>query len=377
MKYSGRSPASGQSVEVHELNGRISEVQPTVTSDSDVWIAPGLIDIQVNGYAGVDYNTPSAPLNEIARSIEAQRSTGVTRFLPTIITGSNENISGSLRNLARAKRELPQGGSIVGFHVEGPWISPVDGPRGAHPQEHVRAATIEEYKQFQDAAEGQIRILTIAPEQEGVLKVIERAARDGVIVSIGHTNADGDQIRDAVRAGATMSTHLGNGSHQILPRFPNYILEQMACDELSAGLIVDGIHLAPCFVKIAVRAKGIDRSILTTDAVAPAGCQPGVYTVGHVEVELTPEYRVQRTDNGRLAGSALRLDRALGNLIRFADISLYEALLMATVNAAQGIRLDGRRGFLQAGDLADLIVFRYDPGSREVEILKTICSPAS
>lgn len=377
MIYTGRSPLTGDLIDLHEENGRITRVEAASAPNGEGWIAPGMIDIQVNGFAGVDYNSPRTPLEEIARSIEVQRSTGVTRFYPTVITASNENIRGSLRNLAKAKRELAEGVSMPGFHLEGPWISPVDGPRGAHPKEHVRAATIDEYQQFQDAAEGHIRLLTLAPEQEGAIKLIERLAAEGVVVSIGHSNATGEQIQEAIRAGATMSTHLGNGSHNVLPRFPNYILEQMAADELCAGLIIDGIHLAPCFVKVAVRAKGLDRSILVTDAVAPANCQPGIYHIGDLEVELTPENRVELTSSRRLAGSALRMDRGLENLMRFTGISLLDALRMATVNAANGVRLQGRRGFLQPGDLADLILFRFDPDAKSIEIKKTVCGAPS
>ena len=348
-------------------------VEDAGAPNGEPWIAPGMIDIQVNGFAGVDYNSPETPHDEIARSIDVIRSTGVTRFLPTVITGSNENIRGSLRNLARAKRELANGASIACFHVEGPWISAVDGPRGAHPVEHVRAATVDEWEQFQEAAEGNIRLLTLAPEQEGALQVAEHVAGQGVTVSIGHTGASGEQIRDAIQAGATMSTHLGNGAHQVLPRFPNYIQEQMAADELCAGLIVDGIHLTPSFVKIAVRAKGLDQSILVTDAVAPAGCPPGIYRVGHIEVELTPENRVELTTTRRLAGSALKMDYGLGRLIKFAGISLYEALRMGTVNAAKGIRLDGRQGFLEPGDLADLMLFRYDAEAGRIDVEQTVC----
>jgi N-acetylglucosamine-6-phosphate deacetylase len=333
-----------------------------------------LIDIQVNGFAGVDYNSPRTPLEEIARSIRVMRATGVTRFCPTVITGSNENICGSLRNLARARRELPDGPMMCGFHVEGPWISPLDGPRGAHPVEHVRAPSIEEFEQFQDAAEGNIRLLTLAPEAEGSAAVIEHLAANGIVVAIGHTNATGQQIRNAISAGATMSTHLGNGSHSEVARHDNYIIHQMAADELWASFIVDGIHLTPSFVKVGIRAKGVERSILTTDAVPPAGCPPGIYRFGHLEVELTAGMRVELTDSRRLAGSALRMDRALGNLMRFAGLTLPDALKTATCNAARGIGLEGRKGFLQPGDVADFILFRFDSEAHEVEILETIVS---
>jgi N-acetylglucosamine-6-phosphate deacetylase len=369
------SPLTGTLIRIHEENGRIRSVEKPTDGNRDVWVAPGLIDIQVNGFAGVDYNSPDTPQDEIARSIEEIRSTGVTRFCPTVITGSNDNICGSLRNLARARRELPDGASMCGFHVEGPWISPVDGPRGAHPKEHVRPPTIEEFDQFQDAAEGHIRLLTLAPEAEGAIGVIEQLAEKGIIVAIGHTGASEAQIHEAIAAGATISTHLGNGSHGQVPRHENYIMYQMAADELWASFIVDGIHLPPAFVKVGVRAKGVDRSILVTDAVPPAGCPPGIYRFGHLEVELTANMRVELTDSRRLAGSALRMDRALGNLMRFAGLPLPEALKTATCNPARGIGLEGRKGFLQPGDLADFIFFKFDPESREVDIQKTVMAP--
>jgi N-acetylglucosamine-6-phosphate deacetylase len=375
MVHTGRSPETGELLHIHEEDGRILTVEETGHSGDAPYIAPGMIDIQVNGFAGVDYNSPLTLHDEIARSIEVIRSTGVTRFFPTVITSSNENTTGSLKNLAKAKRGLAAGNSMSRFHVEGPWISPVDGPRGAHPVEHVRAATVDEWKQFEDAAEGNIGILTLAPEQEGALPLIEHIAGQGrVVVALGHTNANTAQIKAAIQAGATMSTHLGNGSHQVLARFPNYIIDQMASDELCAGLIVDGIHLDPNFVKIAVRAKGLDKSILITDAVSPANCPPGIYHIGDLEVELTPENRVELTSSRRLAGSALCMDQGLANLIQFAGITLYQALRMATVNAAIGAKLERRQGFLEPGDLADLILFDHDPAAGRIHIRQTICS---
>ena len=374
MIHTALSPLTTAPIRVIEENGRILSVEQAPDEKPELWIAPGLIDIQVNGFAGVDYNSPRTPLEDIARSIRVMRATGVTRFCPTVITGSNENIRGSLRNLARARRELPEGPMMCGFHVEGPWISPLDGPRGAHPIEHVRAPSIEEFEQFQEAAEGNIRLLTLAPEAEGSMAVIEHLAAIGIVVAIGHTNASQQQIRDAINAGATMSTHLGNGSHAEIARHDNYIIHQMAADELWASFIVDGIHLTPSFVKVGIRAKGTDRSILTTDAVPPAGCPPGIYRFGHLEVELTAAMRVELTDSRRLAGSALRMDRALGNLMRFAGLPLPDALKTATCNAARGISLEGRRGFLQPGDVADFILFRFDPKAREVEIEETVVS---
>lgn len=372
MVYRGLSPSTGKPIEVEVADGKISAVKAS-DQPASAWIAPGFIDLQVNGFAGVDYNSPDTPLDEIARSLEVQRETGVTQLLPTIITGSHENITGSLANLAKAKRELEFGRSMVGFHVEGPWISPEDGPRGAHPREHTRAATVEEFKQFQDAAEGDLRLLTVAPEVAGTLEVTEYAVGTGVTVAIGHTNATESDIRNAISAGATMSTHLGNGAHQTIPRHDNYITHQLAADELCAGLIVDGIHLPGSFVTVALRSKGLHNTVLVTDAVPPAGCEPGVYTCGHIEVRLSEDGSVRLTSNGRLAGSALKMDRAVENLMRFTGLSLEESLTTATVNAAAAIKLEGRMGGLQAGDDADLILFEPSEAG-EIKVVEAVVS---
>lgn len=369
--YSGLSLADSKPIDVEVADGRIISVKPSQATPTR-YIAPGLIDAQVNGFAGVDYNSPDTPLDEIARSIEVQRRTGVTRLLPTVITGSNENIRGSLANLAKAARELGNGRSIECFHVEGPWIAAEDGPRGAHPKQHVRAPSIDEFKQFQDAAEGRIRLLTLAPEWPGSTEVIERMVDAGVTVSIGHTAASEQDIRNAIAAGATMSTHLGNGAHSTIPRHANYINYQLAADELMAGLIVDGIHLPPAFVKVAVRAKQLERIVLVTDAAPPAGGEPGIYVFGHLEVELTPDQSVRLTDSGRLAGSALSMDRGVENLMRFAGVTLEQALRAGTERAAAAVSMDDRRGFLDAGDAAEFLLFNYDPETHAIEVRETI-----
>ena len=355
-----RSAADGSPVEIEVAGGRIAAVRATSRDAGDLWVAPGLVDLQVNGFAGVDYCSPDTTLESIAGSIRSLRSTGVTRFFPTIITGGSEAMCGALRNLARARRELEEGASMAGIHVEGPFISPDDGPRGAHPRRHVRPPDRDEFQRMQEAAEGGIRLFTLAPEMPGAPALIEFLAGQGVLVCLGHTGATSGQIREAILAGAAMSTHLGNGCHGVLPRHPNYIWDQMAADELYASLIVDGIHLPPAFVKVAVRAKGLDRAILVTDATSPANCPPGRYRLGDVEVELTPENRVQVVGTRTLAGSALRMDRGVENLMRFAGLSLAQALRLATVNPARAARLEGRTGFLEVGDIADLVLFRPD-----------------
>lgn len=308
----------------------------------DEWLAPGFIDIQVNGFAGVDYNSVSATPEEILRSLRVMSSTGVTQCLPTVITGSPENMVGALRNLAGVVDPM-----IAGFHVEGPHISAEDGPRGAHPARWVRRPDVEEYRRWQDATGGRVKLVTLSPEWPGSTSYIEAVVRDGVAVSIGHTTATAAQIGDAARAGATLSTHLGNGAHATLPRHPNYIWEQLAEDRLSASFIVDGLHLSDTFLRVALRAKTVARSVLVTDAVMPAMCAPGPYMLGEVEVELKPDQRVVLRGGTRLAGSSLRMDHAISNVMRIAGVGLEDAIAMATVNPARivGLELRGRVRF--------------------------------
>jgi len=337
----------------------------------DSYLAPGWIDIQVNGFAAVDYNDPRTPGEEIARSIHALFSTGVTRFYPTVITGSPERMEGALRNLARARESLGEGEAIEGFHVEGPHISAEDGPRGAHPRPWVRPPDLEEFRRWQEAAAGRVRIVTLAPEWVGAPAYIEKITAEGVVAAIGHTQATGAQIADAVSAGATLSTHLGNGAHSVLRRHPNYIWEQLAEDRLMADFIVDGIHLDASFLKVALRAKGIERSVLVTDAVTPAGAAPGRYRVGELEVDMTPDGRVVLAGQDRLAGSGLRMDRGIENLVRMVGMPLANAVRMATTNAARAGNVAGRAQGLAAGDRADLVEFRFDPEGPRIEVLAT------
>ena len=368
-KCSGNEISTGSPVEV-AFNGAILSVAPA-PAPAGSFIAPGWIDIQVNGFAGVDYNHPHAPHEEIARSIHALFSTGVTRFYPTVITGPPDDMEGALRNLARAAESLSEGGAIDGFHVEGPHISAEEGPRGAHPRQWVRPPDLAEFRRWQEATDGRVRIVTLAPEWPGAPAYIEKIAAEGVVAAIGHTAATRAQIGDAVSAGATLSTHLGNGAHSVLRRHPNYIWDQLAEDRLMADFIVDGIHLDASFLKVALRAKGIERSVLVTDAVMAAGAPPGRYRLGAQEVEMTPDNRVVLAGTDRLAGSALRMDRGIENLMKLAGMPLGDAVRMAATNAARAGHVPGRTNGLAPGDRADLVEFRFDPHALRIDVLAT------
>ncbi|HEY4085854.1 MAG TPA: amidohydrolase family protein [Bryobacteraceae bacterium] len=359
MICSGRDAATGEVLEIEfdEVIRSVRRVKPA-GANADVWIAPGFVDIQVNGFAGVDFNRPLTPHAEIQKALELIVSTGVTRCLPTVITGPKDDMAGCLRNLAAAKKALPLGKAIAGFHVEGPHIASVDGPRGAHPLDSVRPPDIEEYKRWQEATEGQIRLITLSAEYDSAPDYIRAIVRDGVTASIGHTAATSDQIRAAVDAGATLSTHIGNAAHSVMPKHPNYIWDQLAEDRLSASFIVDGIHLGAAFLKSALRAKTVSRGVLVTDASAPAGAKPGRYVLGRQDADLTEDGRVVLAGTDRLAGSALKLNDGIANVMRMAGVSLSEALAMATTHPARVIHLEGRSKWLVAGERADLVTFR-------------------
>jgi N-acetylglucosamine-6-phosphate deacetylase len=365
----GSNALTGESVNV-TFDHRILQAAPA-SEPAGTYLAPGFLDIQVNGFAGVDYNHPQTPLAEIARSIRALHSTGVARFYPTVITGSPADMEGSLRNLARAAAETPEGAAIAGFHVEGPHISPEDGPRGAHPRRWVRPPDLDEFRRWQDATGHRVRIVTLAPEWPGAPRYIEQITAAGVVAAIGHTQATSAQLADAVSAGATLSTHLGNGAHSVLRRHPNYIWDQLAEDHLMADFIVDGIHLDAAFLKVALRAKGVDRAVLITDAAPPADAPPGRYRIGEQEVDHTPDGRVVLAGQDRLAGSALRMDRGIANLIRLAGLSLADAVRLATVNPARAGAVPGASTGLAPGAPADLVQFRYHPTPPRLEIIST------
>ncbi|MGH9163853.1 MAG: N-acetylglucosamine-6-phosphate deacetylase [Vicinamibacteraceae bacterium] len=299
----------------------------------------GFVDLQVNGFAGVDFNDPGCTPADLQRALDAITRTGVTRCLPTLITSSLDRFAACARLIADHPSPL-----IAGVHMEGPYISPADGARGAHPREHVTAASMDDFERRQEAAKGRIVLVTLAPEVPGALRLIERLSTHGVRVAIGHTMAEPQQVADAVRAGATLSTHLGNGCPLMLPRHPNMLWEELSSDGLLASLIVDGHHLPPATVKVMVRAKSPERTLLVTDAVAPAACPPGEYWISGMRIELDASGRVSKPGGQTLAGSALLMPDAIANTVRFTGLPLAQVLRMASEQPAAflGIAPAGR-----------------------------------
>jgi len=361
---SGIDVATGEAITV-EFNERIVAVRPcAVVRDDLPFIAPGFVDIQVNGFAGIDFNNPAATHTEIATAIEAIVATGVTRCLPTVITGSPDDMVACLANLRAAQRGLP---AIAGVHVEGPHIGPEDGPRGAHPARWVRPPDLAEFQCWQEATEGNVRLVTLSPHWPDAAAYIRAITSAGTTASIGHTGATADQIAAAVDAGATLSTHLGNGAHAVMSRHPNYIWDQLAEDRLSASFIVDGIHLGQAYLRTALRAKTVARTILVTDASSPAGAAPGRYRLGEQDADLTVDGRVVLAGTDKLAGSALRMNEGIANVMRLGGLSLKDAVRSATTNPARIIHLEGRENGLEPGETADIVTFRLKERSLQIE----------
>ena len=369
MLVRGKHYATGQVIDVHvnTETGIIESVAPLDAARApdlgagNEFVAPGFFDIQVNGFAGVDFQNPAITADDLAYATREQLRHGTTQFLATVVTGSHDEIIARLRALAHALDERPQlSSAVAGVHLEGPYLCAEEGPRGAHMPEHLRAPSWEEFEKFREAARGGIVMVTLAPELPGALRFIEEAAAAGIVVGIGHTAADDQQIADAVAAGAKVSTHLGNGSHNTLPRHANYIQVQLAEDRLMAGFIADGHHLPPYVVKNFIRAKGVERSILTTDAISAAGAQPGRYRSGAIEVELNTDGRVSLPGTPYLAGSSATLDQCVGNVIAWGGLSVADAVRMVTENPT--VLLGRRRRVLEKGASANLILFSRTDG---------------
>lgn len=368
MQFSGHTLFNNTPVEIVLADDRVQSIREVAAADSNIQIAPAPIDIQVNGFAGFDLNTATVTSADVCAMVRALWRVGTGFLCPTVVTGSFDGICDSFRAIVEAcKTDALVAHSVLGIHLEGPYISAEDGPRGAHPLEHVRDPDWDEFQRWQDIAEGQISIVTLAPEKKNAIPFIEKLVANGVVVALGHTNASAGDIRAAIDAGAKLSTHLGNGAHALIRRHPNYIWEQLGADELWASLIVDGHHLPPSVAKSMMRAKTLDRCILVSDAVALAGMEPGIYAFAGKSVELTVERCVRLVGTEYLAGSAIELARGIENSVRFAGISLKEAVSLATL---QPMRLLDAKA--QVESETNLILFEWDAAQFSINLIATI-----
>ncbi|MEX2174401.1 MAG: amidohydrolase family protein [Pirellulaceae bacterium] len=342
-------------IEIHQ--GRIAALAPTAEAPGLALVAPGLVDLQINGYGGIEFNDPRLTSEQVRQVALSQDAFGITSFLATATTDSHEVLAHSLATIAAASDELPEvAARIPGIHLEGPFISPDDGPRGAHPRQHVRPPDWNEFSRLQDAATGRIKLVTLSPEYDGAADFIRRAARAGVLVAIGHTQATSDQIASAVDAGARMGTHLGNGAHPRIRRHPNYIWDQLAEDRLVVSLITDGHHLPPAVVKTMIRAKSARRVVLVSDITGMGGMPPGRYQTGLGELEVLPSGKLVPAGQPEiLAGASLPLHGCVANAIRWGGIDLATAIEMASSRPAALIGQPAHT--LDVGSAANLVLF--------------------
>jgi len=280
----------------------------------------GFVDLQVNGYMGVDFSSPALVAEDIHRVTEALLAAGTLAYCATIVTADLGTYERNLRLLARTASEPGVKGRLLGIHLEGPYLSKEDGARGAHSAAKVRRPDQAEFDRFQDWAEGRISILTIAPEVEGALELISHVRRRyPTVVSIGHHLASREIIDRAVDAGATLVTHLGNGCPNLLPRHNNVLVHQLANDSLTVGLITDGNHLPRDFVLVALRSKGPDKVFVISDSAPIAGYAPGIYeTLGH-RVRLTATGRVENLHAPHFVGSGCNMTQCM-RWLRSLDI---------------------------------------------------------
>lgn len=304
------------------------------------YTGPGLVELQVNGYAGVNFNAmpEDYSIDSFRTAMHAMKKRGVVMALPTIVT---DDIDRTLLRLKLFSQYLAADAELAAFypgvHLEGPFISPEDGPRGAHkvqfcanPCDHPNVIY-----HFNQACGGRVIIITVAPELPGAMELIGHGMQAGIVMSLGHCNPTPEQIEDAISAGATMCTHLGNGSHQIVPRLNNYINKLLSADELAAGFIADGHHIPFFALKNFLRAKGIDKSYLTTDAISAAEMGHGIFQLNPTDkVEVTPDGKCQIPGQPNLAGSALTLDSAVLNVAQHCGVKWEDAWKMASLNPA-------------------------------------------
>lgn len=361
MQFVARRFDQREPIRLEIEHGRITRLTPPFLPPTQVerlpWVAPGLVDIQINGYGGQEFSSLEVTPSQVATIVRQHYAFGVTRVCPTLTTQSREVFDHGCQAIAAAcEADSLCARSVLGIHLEGPYLSPDDGPRGAHPREHCRPPNWDEFQRWQEISSGRIRLMTLAPEWPGSAEFIVRATAAGVVIAIGHTAATGEQIRAAVDAGARLSTHLGNGAHRQLRRHPNYLWDQLAEDRLSASLIVDGHHLPREVVQTFIRAKSPERCLLVSDVSGLAGLPVGRYPSSGCELEILPDGRLVIAGQDQLlAGASLPLGVGIVNAMRFAGVDLPTAIGMASANPAR--LLGAVVGSLDAGSTADLVLF--------------------
>jgi N-acetylglucosamine-6-phosphate deacetylase len=367
MQLEGNIPGAG-SATVQITGEQISSVKITGPEAAGMpCLSPGFIDIQINGFAGVDFSSPDLDVQKALSVLAALWSTGATTICPTLITNSLSAIARNFAILEQARaKDSNFAHAVPCYHLEGPYLSPLDS-HGAHDPNWMRHPNWDEFQELQRAAGGRIGIVTIAPELPGAEEFTRKAVAAGVIVALSHTDGIPEDVHRAAAAGATLNTHLGNGCPALLHRHKAPFWGQLADDRLGASLICDGFHLPADVVKIIVAVKGIDKCILVTDAVHVALMPPGKYSLIGTDIELLPSGQVVRADRVAMAGSALTMNRGLAVFMKFSQRSLAETIQAATANPAKLLPQFGVCSHLASGQPANLVLFHQEAETLKVE----------
>ena len=306
---------------------------PSRVNHSDGMESTGLTDLQVNGYAGVDFNDSGLTADALDHALEAMRAANVTVCLPTLITADEATLTERLAALDAAVAGSRLGAAMVpGFHLEGPFLNPAPGYAGCHPPGAMVAPDPSVLERACAGLRRPVLLLTLAPERPGAFALIAWARARGIVVAMGHTAADSAVLDQAVARGVTLSTHLGNALPQPQPKFLNPMMAQLAADGLWASFIADGIHVPPEALKVMLRAKTPGRSILVTDSTAAAGSPAGLYPFAGMTIERGADGSVRVPNTATLAGSALTLDLAVRNLVAWGLADAGTALAMASAH---------------------------------------------
>lgn len=373
MQFTARRYDDCRPVRITVAGGRLADVAEAHDEvPRNLYVAPAFLDLQINGHGGVWFGDAGLTVEQVLTVLAAHFAHGVSRICPTVITNSREAIAAGLATIRRACAAEPWADRMVaGCHIEGPYISPDDGPRGAHPREHVRGCDLAEFDAWQAASGGRVRLLTLAPEAPGAVEFTRALVQRGVRVSIGHTAASTEQIAAVVDAGAVLSTHLGNGAAGMLRRHPNPIWDQLADDRLHASVIADGHHLPPNVLKVIIRAKGWERVILTCDASGLAGSPPGVYDYHGAQFEVLPEGPIVVAGQRQyLAGSGQLTDVCVGHAVAQGGVTLGQACDMASRHPARLLGVEAVT--LSPGARADLVLFCWEGAGAPLQIEATL-----
>jgi N-acetylglucosamine-6-phosphate deacetylase len=351
-----------QPVRITLRDARIASVVPVELSPDECRalpvVGPGLCDIQVNGFKGIWFSSETLTTDEVETVIHWYLERGITKCLPTLITNSAQAIEHGLATIRAARVRSPLLRQVIaGCHIEGPWISAEDGPRGAHPLEHVRPADLSEFCRWQQVSGNLVRIVTLAPEVPNAINVIRHMVNSGVTVSLGHTAATPAEITAAIDTGATLGTHLGNGCAGLVPRHHNVFWSQLADDRLACSVIADGWHVPKAMLNCIVRCKSLDRIILTSDVSGFGGCAVGRYRSGAVEVDVLEDGRIVIAGQTQfLAGAGVTTGDCVAQFMSLCNVPLDVAWKLASTQPATLIGACSE--FLREGSAAFLTVFR-------------------